>query len=261
MNPRAQRLSPPYVQITDHYRQLIVNGDLPEGERLPAIASIAEEWGVAAATAAKAITQLQVERLVRTSPRGTFVEGASRASSPRDRVLRARKRDTASAAGEASRVTSASIVRAPAYVADLFGLDDRQLVVRREWVTSETTTEGEVPVMLSVSWFPAALADAVPDLLSTDPSHVATLGLSVESVAGPLRYCRDFVEAREADAREAGYLGLTLGAPVLAGTFLRWQGNDSDHLAEYGEYVIPPRRVLSWEYELPEPSDEGAEDY
>jgi GntR family transcriptional regulator len=236
-----------------------VSGDLAEGDRLPPIATIADEWDVATATAAKAISQLQVERLVRTSPRGTFVVGESRASSPRDRILRSRRRGKPESGGEVNEVTSAAIVRAPVYVAELFGgPDDHQLVVRREWVTSEmtTTTGGARRVRLSVSWFPAAFADAVPDLLSTDSSHMATLDLAIEKAAGPLRHCRDFVEAREADAREAGHLELPVGAPVLAGAFLRWPGGDPDGPAEYGEYVIPPRRVVSWEYELPDP-DEG----
>lgn len=252
MNPRAIRTAPPFVQITDHYRSLIVNGEVAEGEKLPPILAVAEEWGVTTATAAKAYGQLQVEQLVRTSPRGTFVEGKTRASSPRDRVLRARSHGSPNAAGETSTVTSAAVVNCPTYIAELFAFDDaRTHVVRREWVTLEDTPGGAVPVMLSVSWWPAGLAETIPALLSTDAAGVATLSAAVEAEVGPIRHCRDFVEGRAADAREAGHLLLPVGSPILAGTFLRWTAGDPGDLVEYGEYVLLPKRVISWEYELP----------
>ncbi|MFD7228305.1 GntR family transcriptional regulator [Streptomyces sp. NPDC059881] len=47
------------MQIADHFRQQIVDGALPQNTKLPPIAEIAEEWGVATATAAKGVKQLQ----------------------------------------------------------------------------------------------------------------------------------------------------------------------------------------------------------
>jgi GntR family transcriptional regulator len=252
VNPRVERTRPPYVQIADHYRGLIVSGEIAEGVKLPAVAAVADEWGVTTATAAKAYGQLQVERLVRTSPRGTFVEGASRASSPRDRALRMHSLGVPSAAGEISLVTAAAVVTAPAYVAELFAMEgDRPRVVRREWVTSENTLEGIAPVMLSVSWYPTAFADTVPGILSTDSATVDTLATAIESAVGPTAHFRDFVESRSSDAREAGHLGLPIGGPVLAGAFLHWTAGDPGELVEYGEYVLPPKRVISWEYDIP----------
>lgn len=253
MSPSVTRNPPPYVQITDHFRDLIVRGVLAEGERLPSIPDIAEEFEVAHGTAAKAVTQLQVEGLVRTSPRGTFVEARTRAASPRDRVLSPRDAGADQPTGEEVRVTAAAVVPAPAYVADLFGgdLGEPAEVLRREWVTTEeTTARGVVTVSLSVSWHPAVLADAdaEPGMLSTEPASVSGVAAAVERELGPVRHCRDFVEARAADAREAGHLGIPTGSAVLAGTSLRWTGGEGGRLAEYLEFVMPPRRVLSWDY-------------
>ena len=33
--PKAKRVDPPYVQVMDHYRRMILDGALSEGERLP----------------------------------------------------------------------------------------------------------------------------------------------------------------------------------------------------------------------------------
>ena len=71
--PRIERQSPPYVQITDHYRAQFVDGVLPPGSRLPGVHDLAREWGVSPATAAKALGQLGVEGLITTSPRGSYV--------------------------------------------------------------------------------------------------------------------------------------------------------------------------------------------
>jgi len=93
----------------------------------------------------------------------------------------------------------------------------------------------------------------VPDLLSTDPAVAGGLATAIVAARGRIRRGRDFVEARDADSREAEHLRVPLGSAILAGTFLRWyeQDQDSDQVAEYGEYVLPPNKVLSWEYELP----------
>ena len=55
-----------YAQIADHYRRKIEAGELKQGERLPAVREIAETWGVAKATADRAVAQLKADGLVRT---------------------------------------------------------------------------------------------------------------------------------------------------------------------------------------------------
>ena len=259
--PRVERTAPPYVQITDHYRERIIDGTLREGEKVDGVHAIANEWGVSAATAAKALGQLGVEGLVITSPRGTFVAALNaKANSPSDRIQRARRSGTADATGEAHRVTRASVIVAPTYVADLFDMDPGGRVVRREWVTLEAGHEGKGQQIrsLTVTWHRAELAEQVPELLSKEGSKVGPMLPLIEAQAGPFCRGRDFYHARGADSREAGSLGVPVGAAVLASTWLLWARNDDadgDCLVEYGESVLPSRHTVSYPYDL-----EGADE-
>ncbi|UNO38523.1 TetR/AcrR family transcriptional regulator C-terminal domain-containing protein [Streptomyces sp. MST-110588] len=65
---------PPYLRIVTEIRRRIAAGELAPGDRIPAIRQVAKEWDVALATAAKALTVLRQEGVVRTQPRvGTVV--------------------------------------------------------------------------------------------------------------------------------------------------------------------------------------------
>lgn len=70
---------PPYLRIVAEIRRRIADGELAPGDRIPSTRRIAEEWGVALATATKALTTLRLEGLVEARPRiGTVVAGAAR---------------------------------------------------------------------------------------------------------------------------------------------------------------------------------------
>lgn len=252
MNPQLDRPAPPYAQIADRYRQQIHDGALAEGQRLPPVLEIARDFGVSAATAAKAMAQLQVEGLIWSSPRGSWVAGAgAKATSPQTRVYRSREPDrTTAATGETYEITAVELVTAPAYVSELLGLDDPPEVIRREWVTSEDKT----PRALTVTWYPAELSRHVTPLLSRQPEDVGPMLSHIEAVTGPAARGRDYMHARGADHREASALRVPVGTAILAGTWLLWAEDGS--LIEYGEYVLPPRHTLSYPYEVPAPGTE-----
>lgn len=246
MNPQIQRPAPPYAQIADHFRRAIHDGTLAEGARLPSVTAAAQEFGVSNATAAKALSQLQVEGLVYSSPRGSWVTATdAKASSPQTRILRSRHGGTTEAASETHEVTAAEMIPAPIYVSELLGLDDPAEVIRREWIT----TERGIPRILTVTWYPAALAAEVPELLADRAEDVGVMLRQVEQATGPATQGRDYIHARTADRREAGALSIPPGTAILAGTWLLWAANGS--LIEYGEYVLPPRHTLSYPYEVP----------
>lgn len=72
--PEVQPWTYPYAQIAAHYRERIADGRLAPGAQLPAVAAIAEGWGVAIVTVQRAIAQLRKEGLVETfHGRGSFV--------------------------------------------------------------------------------------------------------------------------------------------------------------------------------------------
>lgn len=247
MTPEIARPAPPYMQVTDHYRQLIQDNELTEGSKLPTVAEIAKSWKIAHATAAKAIAQLQVEGLIVSSPRGSFVSGkAAKASTPHDRLMRLKRTGNTSAQHEWHRVTAAETVTAPAYVADLLDIEPGSNVIRREWITGDVDSTSARA--LTVTWYPGAMAEQVPALLDTEPDNVGTLLSDVERIVGPVHRGRDFYHARGADQREAGHLGLPTGAPILAGAWLVWA--DDERLVEYGETCLPPRHTVSYPYDI-----------
>ncbi|MFF3767627.1 TetR/AcrR family transcriptional regulator C-terminal domain-containing protein [Streptomyces sp. NPDC001922] len=75
---------PPYRRIVDDIRRRILDGDLAPGDRVPSTRRIAADWGVALATATKALTTLRLEGLVEARPRaGTVVAGTAPVAPPR----------------------------------------------------------------------------------------------------------------------------------------------------------------------------------
>lgn len=239
--PRAERATPPYIQIQDHYRSRILNGEISDGERLPSIAALAEEWGVANATAAKSISGLQVEGYVYTSPQGTFATLGKGAAGAHD-LITAPRRGNAGLNAHRTEVTEAGIVDAPIYVAELLGVEPMGArVARREWVTFD----GPQPVRLSVSWWSGELAEEVPRLATSEPGDPLSW---IEQDAGRVaQHGRDYFEAREADVREARALGIRPGDAVLASTYV-W--SDDEGVIEYGEFVLPRKRVVSFSYAI-----------
>ncbi|MFJ2573029.1 TetR/AcrR family transcriptional regulator C-terminal domain-containing protein [Streptomyces halstedii] len=59
---------PPYLRIAAGLRRRIVSGELAPGDRVPSTRRITQEWGVAMATATKALGVLTQEGLVRAVP-------------------------------------------------------------------------------------------------------------------------------------------------------------------------------------------------
>ena len=65
----ATRVDPPYLRIVTELRRRIAEGELAPGARVPSTRQITREWGVALATAAKALSTLRREGLVMAKPR------------------------------------------------------------------------------------------------------------------------------------------------------------------------------------------------
>ncbi|MDI3389456.1 GntR family transcriptional regulator [Streptomyces sp. B-S-A8] len=110
---------PPYLRIVDEIRRRIADGELAPGDRVPSTRRIAEEWGVALATATKALTTLRLEGVVETRPRaGTVVaRSASPAHDPRTAAP-----TPASPSATEPELTRERIVRTAIEIADAEGL-------------------------------------------------------------------------------------------------------------------------------------------
>jgi GntR family transcriptional regulator len=246
--PDVERQKPAYVQVADYYRAAIRNGELSPGDRLPSITDIADEWHVARATVARAIGQLQVEKAVHTSTQGTFVSSDDVVTrTPGDRIrapLRVRI-----GRGETITLNAAEIVLSPDYVAELLGITPGSMVIRREEITA---LRGR-PRMLSVDWIPTGHVMAEAELLGPPvpggPAHV------IETLTGHrVTHAEDHLEGREADTREAAALGIPVGSPILAGVHI-W--SDAEGVILYGEWVMPPKQVITYSYEVTDAEPEA----
>lgn len=238
--PPAERPAPPYVQITNALRQAVTTGQYQPNQRIPTIPELAESWQVAPATAAKAIRQLQVEGLIWTSTQGSFVTDPARVSeTPRDQITGLVTHE--GLAVEAVVVTGADIVTPMPYIADLLGLEAGEQVIRREEISSLAGR----PVKLEVDWIPAPSTDLALNLIEKAPIPGGTINM-VERITGRrVVHGRDHIRGRASDHREATALRIPVGAPILAGAHV-W--SDADGVVLYGEWCLPPDRVISYQY-------------
>ncbi|MBO2461689.1 GntR family transcriptional regulator [Actinomadura sp. LCR2-06] len=217
----------------------IKSGELPDGSWLPPVREIAEEYGVAFTTAAKAVRRLAAQGLVETSNRGTRVLfGLTSTYTPRERLDAVRRTGRIYPPSDRAQVYSSELVRAPEHVALVMGIQTGGAVIRRERVTFR----GEVPVTYSVSWMPGDLAGLVPELLSTDRIRGGTIGIVLEKTGRQVERDTDRVCARRASEVEAERLGVAAGDPVLYGQNTWYEGNGM--VLEFGEFVVAADRWM-----------------
>ncbi|MGA5166997.1 MULTISPECIES: TetR/AcrR family transcriptional regulator C-terminal domain-containing protein [Streptomyces] len=124
----------PYLRIAADIRQRVTDGDLRPGDRVPSTRQIARQWGVALATATKALTALRLEGVVEALPRvGTVVAGprtpdappatpGAPPATPGSAPLRAPHGPPAPRHTAEPDLTRARIVRAAIEIADAEGL-------------------------------------------------------------------------------------------------------------------------------------------
>jgi len=226
-----------FDRIANTLRDQIKAGLLTEGSRLPTVKDLSAQWQSAGETVRHALSQLQAEGLIITTPRGTYVAGAGVTLSGLERYHRAQDLGTTLAEGETARVMAAETVKAPVYVADIFNLEDNQFLIRREYVTGR----GNSRTTFSVSWYPLEFS-RIPGILGTEPSKAGTILASIDRVPTG---GRDEFHARELDAREASALGLKIGSPTLALVSRLW---DAGGMIEYTERCLPTRMTVGYDY-------------
>ncbi|MFE3454853.1 TetR/AcrR family transcriptional regulator C-terminal domain-containing protein [Nonomuraea sp. NPDC059194] len=95
----------PYLEIVEDIKRRVAEGKLKPGDRLPPVRQVAKRWGVALATATKAMNTLQQQGIVQAKPRvGTVVAVPGRTPEP------------------SAELTREAVVRAAIEIADAEGL-------------------------------------------------------------------------------------------------------------------------------------------
>ncbi len=81
---------PIYEQITTQVRELILAGELKEGDQLPSIRALANDLGISAITTKRAYADLEAAGLIETvQGKGCFVAGVNREFLREERLRRA----------------------------------------------------------------------------------------------------------------------------------------------------------------------------
>jgi len=134
-------MNAPYQRIVDEIRGRIASGQLRPGDRVPSARQITQDWGVAIATASKALAALQADGLVRAVVGvGTVVTEAPPPATPPERPVRTNARPPRATVRDAeAELSQDRIVRTAIGIADTEGLP--AVTMRR------LATELGVPVM------------------------------------------------------------------------------------------------------------------
>ncbi|MCX5079381.1 GntR family transcriptional regulator [Streptomyces sp. NBC_00513] len=232
-----------YLDITDHYRRLIADRQITDGARLPSVRDIATEWGVATKTAQRALKALSMEGYA-SAVRGLGYAATFRPhdfATLRVRVNGSRERGEAYAPGDEQRILSAKLTPAGGAVSEVLGIEPTDLAVLR---TGSVTRAGRV-IRMSHSWFPAELADLVPELLTTEstpPGNVAR----IEAATGRrTELTADHFTVDLTALQHVQGFGVAQGTPVLVRTTVR---HDGQGVIEYGTTWFPRNVVLAVEY-------------
>ena len=117
----APRPDPPYRRIAEEIRGRILSGELRPGDRVPSVRQIAQRWGVAVATATRAMATLRDNGLVEaTVGSGTVVSNHTRRKYPVSSAAAQRPRQAGAVKQPLGRT---HVLRAAIAIADVEGLD------------------------------------------------------------------------------------------------------------------------------------------
>lgn len=234
MPPKLVRPAPPYQQIANAIRNRISNGDLQAGDLVPSVRSLMRDYGVAIATAQRALASLRAEGYIRPE-RGvgsivTTEEERGRAAN--DRVDKSRRTGKVYPTGQYAKITEAVLDEASEQIADALGVRVGSPVIRRVRVTYRA--DGK-PVSASTSYFKGSLAERAPLLLSTERIREGTFAYVANTLKRTVDAWQDQFEPAVATAGQANELGLEEGALILVGR--NWIYDDAGDVLEYGESI------------------------
>ncbi|MEC3994638.1 GntR family transcriptional regulator [Actinacidiphila sp. DG2A-62] len=224
--------SPIHLRIADDIRMQIERGDLAPGDSLPTLADLSERWSCSMNSARSAVALLKAQGLitagrgkapvVRIAP-GRVVRSSERHQAEKD-LARRPERERADI-GEAETNLGMSIdaqefgseyeiTEATPELAELFGVNPKEPILRRRFVSTDKRT-GHL-LSYSTSYIPVSLISANPALLdgSNEPwpggtqHQLSTVGIEIMCMV-------DQVTGRMPTTVEVQQWGLPDGVPLL----------------------------------------------
>lgn len=202
MPPKLERPAPPYQQIATEIRTRISSGELQAGDLVPSVRSLMRDYGVAIATAQRALSTLRAEGYIKPE-RGvgsivTTEEERGRAAN--DRVDNSRRTGKIYPTGSYAKITDAGIIEAPEQVADALGLKPGAPVIRR---VRTTYRSDDKPSSASTSYYRGHLAEKAPLLLSRERIKEGTFAYIANILNREVDAWQDQFEPAAANAEQA----------------------------------------------------------
>jgi GntR family transcriptional regulator len=230
------RREPLWRQVADALREEIRAGR--PGDPVPTELELVDRFGVSVNTIRAALVQLRTEGLI-TSQQG-------RRSVVADQLpVRRLSTDITEARGFYSMLdrigkqpaTRTTVTRGPASVevADALGVEVGEEVVIRARVLG---TEGDPPVGLAVSYFPAWVVEQAPNL--ADPNQ-SGLPVWLREAFGDT-YSEDLIDARMPTEEEVERLEIPDGVPVLIVKGMTYDGQSRP--LHFSDKVTPAGRMM-----------------
>ena len=218
----VQRARPLYEQVADALRTEIREGRYLPGSKLPSERELSERFEVSKVTARQAIVQLRAEGLITSrAGAGVFVAEPGPPRRLSDDTLRGEAFYRAVERLGLSPDVDTSIRREPATeeVAEALDVDQGAEVLVH---TRLVRVEGRPPLFLAANYFPAWVAEAVPQL-----ADESTIGLPkwLGQAFGPL-YGEDVIDSRMPTPEERERLEIPSDTPV---TVIRGTNRDHEH--------------------------------
>ncbi|MFD7161054.1 GntR family transcriptional regulator [Kribbella sp. NPDC059898] len=234
MPPKQERPAPPYQQIAGEIRTRISTGELRAGDLVPSVRSLMRDYGVAIATAQRALSSLRAQGYIKPV-RGvgsivTTEEECGRAAN--DRIDSSRRTGKIYPTGSHAKITEAGVTEASEQVADALGLKPGAPVVRR--VRTTYRSDGQ-PASASTSYYRGHLAEEAPLLLSCERIQEGTFAYIANILKREVEAWQDQLEPAAATAEQAGRLGLDEGDLIMVGR--NWIYDDAGEVLEYGESI------------------------
>src|SRR5690606_9920612 len=200
------RPDPPFRQIAAELRDSIHAGRLKPGEHVPSVRSIVRDYGVAIATAQRALTLLRSEGYIEPQPgRGNAVTQPSTwGHAASDYLLRTRKVGRVYPEDQHARIIETATEEAHDDIAAALGIEPGSQVIRRVRVQYS----GDHPIATSTSWFDGKLASVAPRLLVSERIVEGTFAYVAATTGREAVSWEDHYEPAHASKVEADLLGI-----------------------------------------------------
>lgn len=236
-----------FADVAAYFREEILDGRLAAGADLPSVRRFAEDKGVSPGTVQRAYRELASEGLISSRPRSgravakipaPVILGGSRSS-------RVKGGGVLHRAGENVDSFAGQIVAAPADVAELYGIDEGDDILRRR----RRYADASGPVSYVESWIPARFKELVPELLDPAPMeqgwhHLMAARTEAAGARREVKERQERIRSHCASAQELAPLGIDTDqpAPVLFRYVHFW--DDQDELVDLGVDMYAPGREL-----------------